>query len=306
MKYRLLLITLIFSTSLISAQTTEITYTQQEKSNLIKIAEIFADEVIFYESTANNKLMPYLDGKFSQIVKTMMAYVSDDESMLAIEYLKKPTYEDLVGWTVIYGIFNNFSNTTLSATILEETLNNPPSKNIALNSYYECIKGKFTTLMITNDLSKYDFQYDTLDLETKEEQAIFMLNIVSACTQRFQLLQYHEKFPELHEMSTRLPTFNGQSYYTYTDFDHEDFIIMVDGVGESYNSRYMNLLYNSLMAHFTSIARTISKRDGNTFYYSSILSKPKYFPYSSSQAVLQQIYDSLHKDKKEDKEEDKN
>ena len=100
-------------------------------------------------------------------------------------------------------------------------------------------------------------------------------------------------------MTERLPTFNGQSYHTYTNFDHEDFIIMVEGAGESYNSRYMNLFYNSLMAHFTSIARTISKKDGYKFYNSSILSKPKYFPYSSSQDILQQIYDSLNAEKKD-------
>ena len=295
MKCSVLLITLLFCTSFLTAQIDEVSYTEEEKTNLIKIAETFANDVIFYDNAANNKLMPHLDGKFSQVVKTMMAYLSDDESMLAIEFLKKPSYNDLVAWTVVYGVFNNFSDTTPNMSILEETLNNYPSRNIALNYYYECIKGKFSTLMNTNDLSNYDFKYDTLDLDTEEEQAIFMLNIISACTQRFQILQYHEKFPEIQEMIGRLPTFNGQSYHTYTNFDHEDFIIMVDGVGESYNSKYMNLLYNSLMAHFTSIARTISKKEGYKFYNASILSKPKYFPYSSSQDILQQIYDSLNK-----------
>jgi hypothetical protein len=299
MKLWVLLITLAFNTSLIFAQIDEVSYTDEEKTNLVQIAETFADDVIFFDDVAKDKLTPHLDGKFSRVAKTMMAYLSDDESMLTIEFLQKPSYEDLVAWTVIYGVFNNFSDTVPNLSILEATLNDYPTKNTALNNYYECIKGKFSNLMNTNDLSNYNFKYDTLNLETEEEQVIFMLNIISACTQRFQILQFLEKFPEIQEMTGHLPTFNGQPYHTYTNFDHEDFLIIIDGAGESYNSRYMNLLYNSLMAHFTSIARTVSKKDGYKFYNSSILSKPKYFPYSSSQDILQQIYDSLNKEKED-------
>ena len=299
MKFWVLLITLAFHTSFLFAQTEEVSYTDEEKSNLVKIAEAFSNDVIFFDDAAKDKLTPHLEGKFGQIAKTMLAYLADDESMLALEFLQKPSYDDLVAWTVIYAIYNNFSDTVPNISVLEETLDDTPSKNIALNYYYECIKGKFSGLMNTNDLSQYDFKYDTLGLETEEEQVIFMLNIISACTQRFQILQFLEKFPEIQEMTARLPTFNGQPYHTYTNFDHEDFIIMVEGAGESYNSRYMNLFYNSLMAHFTSIARTISKKDGYKFYNSSILSKPKYFPYSSSQDILQQIYDSLNAEKKD-------
>jgi hypothetical protein len=295
MKYWFLLITALASTTFLNAQMKEVSYTEDEKSSLIQIAETFSNDVIFFDDAGLKKLKPYADGRFSQVVKTMVAYLADDESIVSIEYLKKPSDEDLVAWTFIYMVFNNLSEDAKSMDILESVLETTTPQNIALNYYYECIKGKFSSLMNTNDLSKYNFEYDTLGLDTKEEQAIFVLNIVSACTQRFQVLQLLEKFPEIHEMTQRLPKFNGQSYHTYVDFDYDDFIIMVNGAGESYNSRYLNLFYNSLMAHFTSIARTVSKAAGYKFYNTSILSQPKYFKYSSSESTLQAIYDSLNK-----------
>jgi hypothetical protein len=176
-------------------------------------------------------------------------------------------------------------NSKVARTILDSIID---TRALLDNYYYRLTRG----INFNNaDLSSVDFNIEKYGLKDETEKAIFFFNITGQLIQRFLVLQMMKNSKKTLEFAKKLPTFNGDEYYYYNDFDFPDFEWIGYEKVEMYKERHLNSYYNSLLAHFGAIAELKGKKNAAEIYLNSILSKQEYFKYSQFEDLLNKLYE---------------
>lgn len=273
---------------------------QTELDNLVKLGELYSNNVNAtgkdFKKQANKLRTPGLQ----HIIDALIAVGKGDEILITEEFLSKPSEQELKYWYVLRNIhYNNLTENGQpepNIEIAKKTLSQDIDSRWLLDNYYYRINSGIAKLFNKGNLSKYDLDLDSYGLDNETEKAIFFLAISNSLIQRFRVLQMMKNNDKLFEFASRLPTFNGNPYFEYTEFDFEDF----DWVGydktKSYKSRHLKDLFLALNAHFSALAEKESPEELRHIYYNSILYIPEYFEYAGEMKDdLKKLYKQLKK-----------
>jgi len=107
---------------------------------------------------------------------------------------------------------------------------------------------------------------------------------------RFKVLNMMKNDKKIIEFGEKLPMFNGQPYYYYTNFDYDDFEWVGYDKSQSYNKVNLENLFEMLLIHHNATANVKSVKEAKAIYYNSILYVPKYFKFSEMEDGLKDLY----------------
>jgi len=200
-------------------------------------------------------------------------------------------------WYIIRELHYNRVNEKLTprpdTIVAKEILSKKIDSRWLLDNYYYRIHGGIASLFNNANLSKYNFNIDSLGFRDETEKAIFFLNMVDALIGgRFKVLQMMKNNKKILDFCDNLPKFNGKPYFYYKNFDYDDFDWIGYDKTESYNERHIGGLYTTLIAQFGATAELRDKKDAREIYFNSILHEPKYFKFTQSKDDLQSLYDN--------------
>lgn len=268
----------------------------KDLTNLIAMAELYSHN----PNGTGNDFAKSIDSlrtpTLNHIADGLIAVGKGNKTILETRFLSRPSDDELVLWYVIREIHYNRTIDTKEPRPDIDVANEILSKKIdsrwLLDNYYYRIHGGIASLFNDANLSKYNFNIDSLGFKNETEKAIFFLNMMDALVGgRFKVLQMMKNNKKIVDFSDKLPTFNGKEYYYYQDFNYDDF----DWIGydkiESYNERNIGNLYSILIAQFSATADLRDKKDAQEIYFNSILHNPKYFKFSQSKDDLQTLFD---------------
>jgi hypothetical protein len=276
--------------------TAQIKLEQKELDNLIAIGEIYSHNTNARGSKFAKSIDSLRTPKLDHIVDALIAVGKGDETILENRFLARPNDDELVLWYVIREIHYNRTNEKLSPKPVSVVANEVLSKKIdtrwLLDNYYYRIHGGIASLFNDADLSKYNFNIDSLGFRNETEKGIFFLNMMDALVGgRFKVLQMMKNNKKILDFCDKMPKFNGREYFYYKNFDYDDFDWIGYDKTESYNERHIGVLYNILIAQFIATTELRKKKDAQELYFNSILHEPKYFKFTHSKSDLQSLYD---------------
>ncbi|HAD95860.1 MAG TPA: hypothetical protein DCG19_00565 [Cryomorphaceae bacterium] len=261
--------------------------------NLVKISEAYSQNPNArgkdFENTINSLRTPALN----PVADALIAIGKADEVLLSHRFLDRPNTEELKYWYVLREIHYNRVRDSLSRSpeeVAGEVLEQDIDERFLLDNYYYRIHSGIAMLFNKANLKKMDIDLDSYGLKNDTEKAILYFNICGALIQRFRVLNMMKNDKKLLAFAKKLPTFNGEPYYAYTDFDFEDFEFMGYDKTEWYKERHLGELYQSLMSHFGALANSGDKKEARELYALSIMAKPAYFRYSGMEEQLNKWY----------------
>lgn len=268
--------------------------------NLVKLGEIYSKNINATGEDFKKSVEVLRTPNLNHIIDALIAVGQGDQKLLSKEFLSKPSEQELKYWYVLREIhYNNQakdSPTVPASRIAKETLEKDIDSRWLLANYYYRIQGGIAKIFNDSDLSTYDLDLNNYGLETETEKAILFFSVSNALTQRFQVLQMVKNYDKLLEFRSKLPTFNGKSYYEYTSFGFEDFDWIGYDKTESYKERHLGNLYAALTGHFSALAEKDEGEELRNLYFSSILYIPDYFKYSGGlEKDLQELYSKSQK-----------
>jgi hypothetical protein len=263
--------------------------------NLIAISEVYSKNPNGRGEAFAKSIDSLRTPKLNHIADVLIEVGKGDIKMLAPNILSRPNNEELIMWYVIREIhYNRVSKTKTSRDpniVASEVLSRKIDERWLLDNYYYRIHGGIATLFNDVDLSKYDINIETLGFKNQTEKSIFYLGFIDAIIGgRFKVLKSLKKNDKIIEFSNKLPTINGKQYYSYRDFDFDDFDWIGYETPESYKQIHINSLYEVLIPQFIAIGE-IDKKRGQEMYFNSILHEPKYFKYSKAKEDLEFVYE---------------
>ncbi len=264
--------------------------------NLIAIGEIRSKDYNAVGKDYDSSLKKLRTAKLGHIVEILILMKGDDKSLLTPKHLTRPDNEELQLWYALHEIGNNMQednkNPRPNSDVVKETLVAKIDERWLLDNYYNEIDRGIAHLFNEEDLSGINLDIESYKLKNSTEKAIFFLNITKPFIQRFQVLNHVKNLDKLMEFAKRMPTFNGKGYYTYTDFDFEDFEYPYDAEMASYIKTGLEHYYGWLMCHFMALAEKGMSAETREIYYNSILYIPVYFKYSGVETDLTEIYNN--------------
>lgn len=263
--------------------------------NLIAISEVYSKNPNGRGEAFAKSIDSLRTPKLNHIADVLIEVGKGDIKMLEPNILSRPNNEELIMWYVIREIhYNRVSKTKTSrdsSIVAREVLSQKIDERWLLDNYYYRIHGGIATLFNDADLSKYDINIETLGFKNQTEKSIFYLGFIDALIGgRFKVLKSLKKNDKIIEFSNKLPTINGKQYYSYIDFDFDDFDWIGYETTESYKQIHINSLYEVLIPQFIAIGE-IDKKRGQEMYFNSILHEPKYFKYSKAKKDLEFVYE---------------
>lgn len=263
--------------------------------NLIAISEVYSKNPNGRGEAFAKSIDSLRTPKLNHIADVLIEVGKGDIKMLEPNILSRPNNEELIMWYVIREIhYNRVSKTKTSrdsSIVAREVLSQKIDERWLLDNYYYRIHGGIATLFNDADLSKYDINIETLGFKNQTEKSIFYLGFIDALIGgRFKVLKSLKKNDKIIEFSNKLPTINGKQYYSYIDFDFDDFDWIGYETTESYKQIHINSLYEVLIPQFIAIGE-IDKKRGQEMYFNSILHEPKYFKYSKAKEDLEFVYE---------------
>ncbi len=292
MKYFLSFV-LLAATTFAKAQ---IKLNQKDLHNLIAIAELYSYNTDARGGQFAKSIDSLRTPKLNPIVDALIAVGKGDHTILETRFLARPIDEELILWYVIREIHYNRTNEKVTARPVEAVANEVLSKQIdsrwLLDNYYYRIHGGITSLFNEADLSKYNFNIDSLGFKDETERAIFFLNMMDALVgSRFKVLQMMKNNKKILEFCDKLPKFNGKEYFYFKNFDYADFEWIGYDKTVAYNEWHIGGFYSTLIAQFSAFAELQDKKRMQEIYFNSILHEPKYFKFTQSKDELQSFYD---------------
>lgn len=263
--------------------------------NLIAISEVYSKNPNGRGEAFAKSIDSLRTPKLNHIADVLIEVGKGDIKMLEPNILSRPNNEELIMWYVIREIhYNRVSKTKTSrdsSIVAREVLSQKIDERWLLDNYYYRIHGGIATLFNDADLSKYDINIETLGFKNQTEKSIFYLGFIDALIGgRFKVLKSLKKNDKIIEFSNKLPTINGKQYFSYRDFDFDDFDWIGYETTESYKQIHINSLYEVLIPQFIAIGE-IDKKRGQEMYFNSILHEPKYFKYSKAKEDLEFVYE---------------
>ncbi len=284
---------ILLTTTLTEAQ---VTLERTDLTNLIAISERYSHN----PNARGDKFAKSIDSlrtpKLNHIADALIAVGKNDKTILETRFLARPNDQELVLWYVIREIHYNRTNEKLTprpdTVVANEILSKKIDSRWLLDNYYYRIHGGIASLFNDANLSKYNFNIDSLGFKDETEKAIFFLNMMNALVGgRFKVLQMMKNNKKILDFCDKLPKFNGTEYFYYKNFDYNDFDWIGYDKTESYNERHIGGLYSTLIAQFIATAELRDKKDAQEIYFKSILYEPKYFKFTQSKDDLQSLYD---------------
>ncbi len=277
--------------------TAQVQLESQDLANLVKVSEIYSADINLRGEGLENSLKPYRSPRLNRLIDTLVVVNKGEGGILADRYLERPSDDDLYFWYVIREIHYNRTHESKKPRPADEVAKETLAKKIdtrwLVDNYYYRIRGGIASHFNDADLSKTDLKIDELGLNDKTERAIFYLNFMDAIGGgRFMVLLATKNFQRILDFTKRFPKFNGKDYYAFNDFDYDDFAWIGYEEVESYNSRHLDRLYVTLIAHHRAETTVGNKAAADRIRNGSILSEPAYFRYSSAPDVLRSINDS--------------
>ncbi len=273
---------------------------EKDINNLVAISNIYS----LNPNAAGDKFAKSVDSlrtpKLNHIVDVLIQVGKGDKAILDEKYLSRPSNDELIMWYVIREIHYNRVDKNRSPrnpkVVAQEVISGKTDERWLLDNYYYRIRGGIATLFNETDLSQHNIDIEKLGLKNETEKAIFYFNLVDGLLGgRFKVLRMLKNNDKIIEFASRLPKINGDDYYTFKQFDFSDFDFIGYDKTESYKTRNIDNLYNTLIPHFTAVGEIVSKKDGQKIYYASILHEPKYFQFSSAKADLEAVYNAAKK-----------
>lgn len=269
---------------------------QKDLNNLIAISELYSHNTNETGDEFAKSIDLLRTPKLNHIADALIAIGKGDKTILENRFLARPSDEELVLWYVIREIHYNRTNEKHTPrpdiVVANEILSQKIDNRWLLDNYYYRIHGGIASLFNDADLSKYNFNLDSLGFKDETEKAIFFLNMMDALVgSRFKVLQMMKNNKKILDFCDKLPKFNGKEYFYYKNFDYDDFDWIGYDKTESYNERHIGGLYSTLIAQFSAIAELRDKKDAQKIYFNSIMHEQKYFKFTQSKDDLQSLYD---------------
>lgn len=280
----------------------QIKISDKDFNNLIKTGELYYGEgKLITQERESKKFYKQLEKlrtpELENLINTFAAIRSGKNDILDEKYLKRPENKDLIYWYVIREIFYNMndSNNVDNKIIADSVLNTPIDERALLDNYYYRIRSGIN-LDLPNDLSSFNYDIENYGFKNEREKAIFFFNMTTDICNRMGVLQMTKNYSKSIEYIERHPKINGEYFYKYKSFNHEDFQWIGYKDTEWYNQRHLRSFYNGLYFLYLAIEEEKGKSEAGIFYDNTILSMPEYFGFSGNSNIFQKMY-SVKKEK---------
>jgi hypothetical protein len=268
----------------------------KDLKNLIAISEIYSKNTNARGEQFAKSIDSLRTPKLNHICDALIEVGKGEETILTNKYLSRPSNEELVLWYVIRGIHYNLVSKTKKSRpnldVASEVLSQKIDVRWLLDNYYYRIHGGIATLFNSADLRSKNINIEELGFKNQTEKSIFYFSIMDALIGgRFKVLLMLKKYDKILEFSDKLPTFNNQQYYYYTELDFEDFNWIGYEETKSYSEVNFGNLYNVIIAQFSATSQLRDKKEAQEIYFNSILHEEKYFKYSEAKEDLKMLFE---------------
>lgn len=289
-----ILIFILLLTAIIT--TAQLKLDQKDLNNIIAISELYSHN----PNATGDKFAKSIDSlrtpKLNHIVDALIEVGKGEKTILENRFLSRPNDEELLLWYVIREIHYNRVNEKITprpdTVVAKEILSKKIDSRWLLDNYYYRIHGGIGSLFNDANLSKINFDIESLGFNDETEKAIFFLSMMDALVGgRFKVLQMMKNNKMILDFCDKLPKFNGKEYFYYKNFDFDDFDFIGYDKTESYSVREIGYFYNILLAQYIATAELRDKNDVQEIYFNSILYEPKYFKFTQYKDDLQSLYD---------------
>lgn len=265
-------------------------------NNLIAISLRYSKNPMSKGEDFANSIDSFRTPRLNPIVDALIATGKEDQSILDNRFLTRPNDDELMLWYVIREIHYNHTNKEIAprpdSIVASEVLSMKIDSRWLIDNYYYRINSGLGVVFNEADLSDFNFDMEKLGLKDETEKAIFFLNMMEILMGgRLLVLNQLKKYDLAISFCDKMPTFNGKPYYYYKHFDYDDFEWVGYDKKDSYNGRRIGSFFNTLIIHSNALMALKAKKKARDIYNNSILSEPKYFQFSASKDILQQLYD---------------
>lgn len=197
----------------------QVTLDPKDLNNLIAISKLYSSNTNVSGVKFDKSIDSLRTPKLNHIADALIAVGKGDKTILEYRFLARPNDEELVLWYVIREIHYNRTNTKLTArpdkVVVEEILSKKIDNRWLLDNYYYRIHGGIASLFNDADLSKYNFDVDSLGFKDETEKSIFFLNMMDALVGgRFKVLQIMKNNKRYLTSATNSPHLIGRSTST--------------------------------------------------------------------------------------------
>ena len=290
-----LIISLLFLCMACSANA-QLKLADKDFNNLVALGELYTHNNMFNDAKTMEAAGALRTPLLNHMIDALIATGKADTGIINTRFLSRPSNDEMKLWYVLREIHYERVDTARKHLPAAEVAKNVLSQQIderwLLANYYYRIHGGLAMLFNNADLSMYNLETDKLGLKNDTEKAIFFLSITDGLIGgRFKVLQYMKKYDRVAEFASKMPMFNGKPYFYYTNLNIEDFEFIGYDKKESYLTREIESLINTLSVHFMGATAVKMQYSPREIYINSILHHPEIFKYSTSKEVLQQMYD---------------
>jgi len=167
--------------------------------------------------------------KFDFIKEFKSKLKTEDGSILSNDFLKKPTIDNLIALYLDTRLrWNSFKNGNRKKSISEVVdlvVNNLPSENEMLLTYYNNIFGHILNTQNTIPSEGIDINFEQLGLNLIESVILFLSAMYYLGDQVNSYSEWISNHPQGLEFSKKIPTFNGKKYFEIEIPEFDDFIL---------------------------------------------------------------------------------
>ncbi|MBL4677184.1 MAG: hypothetical protein JKY70_13410 [Mucilaginibacter sp.] len=275
---------------------------EKDTNNLLALSNLYSHDNMFKADSTHQKADALRSPALNHVIDGLLAAGKADTSVIGKNILQRPANEELKLWYAIRSVhYNNIDTVKSRRRPALEVINNVLTKDvderILLNNYYSMVFSSGIGFLFNEaDLSRNNFDLETYGLKNETEKAILFFRLIDPMIRaRFLVLQHMKNYERLGGVIKRLPTFNGQPYYAYTDFNFVDFDEDNLYKKETFKQFNINFLVQSELIQLNADAVTGKIEEGRALYHNSLLNKPEYFGFTATKDVLEKLYKQFNK-----------
>ena len=272
------------------------------KTGIIELGSAYKSSMFTSEATSK-RIEQLIANNSTDSLETAMHFILEclkkDNDILQPEFLSLPNDLALKSIFMALEVSENMRKEggPYNQDLVDSLMAANIKKEVLVNDYYGAA---FTANGNKNkpfDLSKYDFDVNSMNLKNTTEKGIFFLRCMAACGSQiwgYMNIPRPANTDKAMDYIDNFPKINGQEYYIYSTLHFKDFDVIYDDSLQSFKTIYVHKYFDLMLNHLMCIKAEKKGKKGDKasmdFLMSSTLKDEELYKYTSHKANLERVF----------------